>query len=180
MPQCLNAERSTADRRLPTAGGGLVALIVLAIGVGGAAQAPAPRIALTDITREAGITARHDNGAAGGKLLPETMGAGAAFFDYDNDGDQDLLFVNGLFPGGGGGRYATLYRNDGTGRFTDVSAQTGLQTAGGSGTGYRAPGTTPNTDLSTVARRAKVDRLAVDSSQLPVGKRMRCSRTSND
>ena len=52
---------------------------------------PAPRITLTDITREAGITARHDNGAAGGKLLPETMGAGAAFLDYDNDGHQDLL-----------------------------------------------------------------------------------------
>src|SRR6188472_4092308 len=101
--------------------------ILLLVGALAAAQAPTPRITLTDVTREAGITARHDNGAAGAKLLPETMGAGAAFVDYDNDGHQDLLLVNGLFPGGGGGRYASLYRNDGTGRFTDVSVAVGLQ-----------------------------------------------------
>ena len=106
-----------------------LAVIVVAIGAALSAQTQAPtaRITLTDVTRDAGITARHDNGAAGGKLLPETMGAGAAFFDFDNDGDQDLLSVNGLFPGGGGGRFASLYRNDGTGRFTDVSARVGLQ-----------------------------------------------------
>jgi hypothetical protein len=104
-----------------------VAFALVAFATAMQAQTPAPRITLTDVTREAGITARHDNGAAGGKLLPETMGAGAAFLDFDNDGNQDLLSVNGLFPGGGGGRFASLYRNDGTGRFTDVSAQAGLQ-----------------------------------------------------
>jgi len=134
MLQCRNAEMSTAGCRLPAAGGRLVTLLLVAIGAGLSAQTPTARITLTDITREAGITVRHDNGAAGGKLLPETMGAGAAFLDYDNDGDQDLLFVNGLFPGGGGGRYATLYRNDGTGRFTDVSAQFGLQSTNTSAT----------------------------------------------
>jgi hypothetical protein len=126
------------------------ALIVAVLGGSLFAQAPAPRITLTDVTREAGITARHDNGAAGRKLLPETMGAGAAFLDFDNDGHQDLLLVNGLFPGGGGGRFATLYRNDGTGRFTDVSAKVGIQPATGNrlpatgrtaGTGARVPGT---------------------------------------
>lgn len=106
-----------------------------------AAQGPAPGVKLTDITREAGITARHDNGAQGAKLLPETMGAGAAFFDYDNDGRQDLLLVNGLFPGGGGNRYATLYHNDGSGRFTDVSVAAGLQQqAQGSGRKARGAG----------------------------------------
>ncbi|MCC6165362.1 MAG: CRTAC1 family protein [Acidobacteria bacterium] len=113
------------------------------------------RVVLVDVTREAGIAARHDNGAAGRKLLPETMGAGAAFFDYDNDGDEDLLLVNGLFPGGGGGRYATLYRNDGAGRFEDVTDSVGLRPSAGNrqpaigtrtvraGTGQRAPGTGP-------------------------------------
>ena len=43
---------------------------------------------------QAGITFRHANAATGDKLLPETMGGGCAFFDFDNDGDQDLLFVN--------------------------------------------------------------------------------------
>ena len=53
-----------------------------------------PPLAFTDITKAAGITFVHNNGAYGDKLLPETMGGGVAFFDFDNDGDQDLLFVN--------------------------------------------------------------------------------------
>ncbi len=113
--------------------------MIIVCGTGLLAQGPAPRITLTDVTREAGITARHDNGATGRKLLPETMGAGAAFLDIDNDGDQDLLFVNGLFPGGGGGRYATLYRNDGTGTFTDISVQSGLQPSSSSSVGPAVP-----------------------------------------
>ena len=112
------------------------------------AQAPQPRVTLTDVTAMAGITARHDNGAAGNKLLPETMGAGAALLDYDNDNDQDLLLVNGLYPGGGGGRFASLYRNDGTGRFDDVSLAVGLQPARPD-TGYRVPGAAPpNADVA--------------------------------
>ena len=54
----------------------------------------APTVRFVDITREAGITFTHSNGAYGDKLLPETMGGGVAFLDYDNDGHQDLLFVN--------------------------------------------------------------------------------------
>ena len=53
-----------------------------------------PSVKFVDITKDAGIAFVHDNGALGEKLLPETMGAGVAFLDYDNDGDQDLLFVN--------------------------------------------------------------------------------------
>src|SRR5437867_13130402 len=57
-------------------------------------QAEVPTAKFTDVTRESGITFVHNNGAYGEKLLPETMGGGVAFFDYDNDGHQDLLFVN--------------------------------------------------------------------------------------
>ena len=60
-----------------------------------AMQAGIPTAHFTDITQEAGITFRHFNGAYGEKLLPETMGGGVAFFDYDNDGAPDLLFING-------------------------------------------------------------------------------------
>ncbi|MEE8458944.1 MAG: hypothetical protein V3S08_03675, partial [Phycisphaerales bacterium] len=54
----------------------------------------APSVLFTDITETAGVDFVHVNGATGDKLLPETMGGGCAFLDFDNDGDQDLLFVN--------------------------------------------------------------------------------------
>ena len=53
-----------------------------------------PRVTFTDITPSAGITFTHCSGAAGGKLLPEAMGAGVVAFDYDSDGSCDLFFVN--------------------------------------------------------------------------------------
>src|SRR5262245_4028388 len=60
----------------------------------GRPAAEIPEAKFTDITREGGITFVHNNGAYGEKLLPETMGSGLAFLDYDNDGNQDLLLVN--------------------------------------------------------------------------------------
>ena len=48
-----------------------------------------------DITAQAGIRFTHNNGAFGKKWLPETMGPGCAFIDYDNDGYPDILLVNG-------------------------------------------------------------------------------------
>ncbi|TWT76671.1 ASPIC and UnbV [Planctomycetes bacterium CA13] len=53
-----------------------------------------PSVMFTDVTDEVGIDFVHNNGATGEKLLPETMGGGCAAFDFDNDGDQDILFVN--------------------------------------------------------------------------------------
>lgn len=87
-----------------------------------------PKIPFTDITKEAGISFTHVNGATGEKLLPETMGGGVAFFDYNNDGQQDLLFVNSApWPDKAASPAPTmaLYRNDG-GKFSDVTAEAGL------------------------------------------------------
>jgi hypothetical protein len=87
-------------------------------------------IRLTDITRAAGITFTHNNGAFGKKYLPETLGSGAVFLDVDNDGRQDLLLVNGAsWPGQP--KAATpsrLYRNAGKGVFTDVTGRAGIAT----------------------------------------------------
>jgi len=88
-----------------------------------------PTVRFVEITREAGIDFVHTNGAAGEKLLPETMGSGVAFLDYDRDGDQDLFLVNSEpWPGGKarGSVGNRLYRNDGKGRFEDVTASAGL------------------------------------------------------
>lgn len=90
------------------------------------AQEVAPAT-FTDVTKEAGITFVHNNGAIGEKLLPETMGGGVAFFDFDNDGDQDLLFVNSTsWRSGEKPTTMALYRNDGKGGFTDATPKSGL------------------------------------------------------
>jgi enediyne biosynthesis protein E4 len=94
-----------------------------------AAQPPrAPGFRLVDITLSSGVSFRHNNGAYGGKLLPETLGAGCAFIDYDADGWQDLLFVNGMdWPGHTRQRSTLqLFRNNRNGTFTDVTKQAGL------------------------------------------------------
>jgi hypothetical protein len=88
-----------------------------------------PSVKFVDVTKEAGITFVHDNGALGEKLLPETMGSGCAFFDYDRDGDRDLFFVNSSYWPGHEVKPAptqALYRNDGKGHFTDVTKEAGL------------------------------------------------------
>jgi hypothetical protein len=103
-----------------------------AAGAQSRSDAAVPTVRFTDITAEAGLRFVHFNGAYGEKLLPETMGGGCAFFDFDNDGDPDLLLVNGTsWPwrdrGDAPASSLTLYRNDGTGRFDDVTAGSGLE-----------------------------------------------------
>lgn len=90
-----------------------------------------PGAKFTDITASAGIAFARENGAYGDKLLPETMGGGVAFFDYDQDDRPDLLFVNGTYwpehvPAGKTPPTLALYHNDGGGRFTDATAGSGL------------------------------------------------------
>jgi len=94
-------------------------------------QAEVPAVRFTDITRESGVTFTHVNGAYGEKLLPETMGGGVAFLDYDNDGAQDLLFINsaywpGHLPEGKAQPTLALFHNDGHGHFTEATSGSGL------------------------------------------------------
>jgi hypothetical protein len=83
---------------------------------------------LTDVTTSAGLQFHHNSGAYGGKLLPETLGSGCAFLDYDADGWQDILLINGMdWPGHTRQRSTLkLYRNNRNGTFTDVTSAAGL------------------------------------------------------
>ncbi|MGH9510374.1 MAG: FG-GAP repeat domain-containing protein, partial [Terriglobales bacterium] len=85
-------------------------------------ETSAPGFRLVDVTTPAGIQFQHNSGAFGGKLLPETLGSGCAFLDYDGDGWQDILLVNGMdWPGHKRQRSTLkLYRNDRNGTFSDV------------------------------------------------------------
>jgi hypothetical protein len=87
-----------------------------------------PGFRLVDATAAAGLTFRHNNGADGRKLLPETLGSGCAFLDYDADGWQDVLLVSGMdWPGHTRQRSTLrLYRNNRNGTFTDVTRAAGL------------------------------------------------------
>src|SRR5262245_10721047 len=94
--------------------------------------AEAPRysgpITFTDATAQAGIQFKHNNGAFGKKYLPETLGSGCAFIDFDNDGWQDILLINSTnWPGHPGPKsYSALYHNNKNGTFTDVTREAGL------------------------------------------------------
>ena len=87
-----------------------------------------PGFRFTDVTRQAGIQFQHNSGAFGGKFLPETLGSGCAFLDYDRDGWQDILLINGAdWPGHKKNRTTlSLYHNNGNGTFTDVTSRAGL------------------------------------------------------
>ena len=116
-----NRDRQTPRHETPLNAPGLPARIVAEI----------PEAKFTGITTASGITFNHFNGATGDKLLPETMGGGVAFLDYDGDGAPDLLFVNGApwpWQTNPPARTPTmaLFHNDGTGRFTDATAGSGL------------------------------------------------------
>jgi hypothetical protein len=103
-------------------------LLAGAIPLFGANTALDPGFRLTDVTAVAGIAFRHNSGASGAKHLPETMGPGCAFLDYDGDGWLDILLINGTdWPGHKRGRSTmTLYRNNRNGTFTDVTERAGL------------------------------------------------------
>ena len=92
-----------------------------------AATPTTPPVHFTDATAQAGIRFVHNNGRAGKKWLPETMGSGCAFFDADGDGWPDVLLINSKDWASHGRRStAGLYRNNHDGTFTDITRGSGL------------------------------------------------------
>jgi hypothetical protein len=93
-----------------------------------AANTTAPGFRFADVTSHAGIRFQHNSGAFGGKFLPETLGSGCAFLDYDRDGWPDILLINGMdWPDHKQQRSTLrLYRNNRNGTFSDVTAKAGL------------------------------------------------------
>jgi hypothetical protein len=91
---------------------------------------PSGPIQFMDVTAQSGISFKHNSGAFGKKYLPETMGSGVCFLDYDNDGWQDILLVNSMdWPEHKSHKsYPALYHNNKDGTFTDVTRQAGLTT----------------------------------------------------
>lgn len=86
-------------------------------------------ISFIDVTNQAGIRFRHWSGAHGKKYMPETVGSGVGFLDYDNDGKLDLIFVNSTdWPTDANHKphYPALYRNRGDGTFQDVTVAAGI------------------------------------------------------
>src|SRR5437870_2758145 len=87
-----------------------------------------PVVHFTDITRQAGIDFTHHSGAFGKKYLPETMGSGCAFIDYDGDGYPDIFLVNSKdWTPKGRHYYSALYHNNRNGTFSDVTRGSGLE-----------------------------------------------------
>ena len=115
---------------------GILILFLIAIVVQGPLISPVSAdtsIQFVDVTQEAGIHSKHVDGRSGQKYFMETLGSGAAFFDYDADGAPDLYFVNGApLPGYVSQEIPTncLYRNNGDGTFTDVTEKAGVDDTG--------------------------------------------------
>jgi hypothetical protein len=89
-----------------------------------------PAIRFKNVTVEAGIGFTRESGARGEKLLPETMGSGCAFFDFDNDGDQDVLLINSTSWPHDSPTFAptpcALFENVGGGKFKNITKGSGL------------------------------------------------------
>ncbi|MEQ1945934.1 MAG: CRTAC1 family protein [Bryobacteraceae bacterium] len=104
------------------AGAALLIPAMMLVGQGNGAG-----VKFTDITTPAGIKFVHNSGRAGKKYLPETLGGGAAFFDYDSDGWPDLILINSKdWTPRGKRSLSALYHNNKNGTFTDVTAGSGL------------------------------------------------------
>jgi hypothetical protein len=106
------------------------ATATVAVSIIGAASVAQTSVRFTDVTREAGVSFHHINGASPDKHLVETMGSGGLFFDYDNDGWIDIFLVDGgsLADARVGSQAKhRLFHNRGNGTFDDVTARSGIE-----------------------------------------------------
>ncbi|MBW8041689.1 MAG: CRTAC1 family protein [Planctomycetes bacterium] len=90
-------------------------------------------VVLRNITKETGITFRHTDGGSGERYAVEPFSAGLALFDYDNDGNIDIYFLNGAPLKGTKFDISpknALYRNEGNWKFTDVTKKAGVGDTG--------------------------------------------------
>ena len=99
----------------------MIRLSFLALVALAGAQLTTPHIQFADVTAKEGIGFVHKSGASADKYMVETFGSGVAWIDYDDDGFQDLFFVDGA-PGSSN----ALYHNNHDGTFTDVTARAGV------------------------------------------------------
>ena len=127
----------------------LLSCVLLLSGL--AAPASGPTIRFDDIQTRSGVNFVLDNSATPEKHQPETMIAGVAAFDYNNDGFMDLFFVNGAklpeMDKSNPKYWNRLYRNNGDETFTDVTEKAGVKGLGYGMGGQRA--TTTTTAAST-------------------------------
>lgn len=135
--------RAGSSRRRAALSICLAALVVapLAISQETAKTDPSSNAKFSDITDRAGVKFRYLSSHTTRKYLPETMGAGVALLDYDNDGRLDIFLVNGApisdptpkgtIPSKTGPEYWNrLYHQKADGTFEDVTEKAGLQGVG--------------------------------------------------
>ena len=111
----------------------LAGLMLRALVPGSSAAEPPSPIQLHDVTKQTGITFIHTDGSSGNRYIVETVASGLALFDYNNDGNVDIYFLNGAPLRGTKASTIprnSLWRNDGNWKFTDVTAASGLGDTG--------------------------------------------------
>src|SRR6185503_5095878 len=117
----------------------LVLVVLLAAGSAGCGRSTGPAPGerpstralspwFSDVTRQSGLTFVHQAGVSGDYLFSEVMGSGGAFLDYDNDGRLDVLLIHNVAPGAGVTN--GLFHQETDGSFKEVSAGSGLESAG--------------------------------------------------
>jgi len=112
---------------------GLHFILMLTLSIVISQACPGNSVVFRDVTKETGITFRHTDGSSSERYIVETVASGLALFDYDNDGDVDIYFLNGAPLKGAKFDVPpknALYRNDGNWRFTDVTEQARLGDTG--------------------------------------------------